>query len=641
MATDTKRGVPGVPLGALDAIQDQNTKLVLRSIVDGWHVRNGTSGSGDQSFVTKAEVDALRGAVGGLRQSVSSILDSSGSEFARFKPGEISRIINDLQAQVIESQLFKELGERIDTIDLNLVAEQNARIAAVQGVANDLAAEAATRLGFDTAQGAQIATLQTTTATQATQITGLTTRIGTAESTIVNLQSTTATQATALSSLTTRVGSSESNITSLQQTTAAQASSLTALTTRVGTAESSISTLNTTTANQATSLTSLTTRVGSVETGLTGEATTRANADNAITESVATQFSTVNTSIAALQTKQTTTANSVAALTSTVSTLQSSVGANTLAISTEATARVNADNDIYGKYAVKIDNNGYVTGFGLISTSNNSTPSSEFLIRADRFAIASPSGPGISPKAPFIVTTTPRTRPDGVVVPPGVYMDTALVKDLYGAYIEAGYFRAGKIYTGSQYIDSNSNQPIPVVANGSYATSLYAPQNNPGYATPYTVTGTSEGDSGSFTYSYTDYFYNDTKLVGSISSNLIFYGPDAHWYCPYNQRIRSSVSSPLEFVVSVACMVDHSLSIWYRIWDLWSGTPGAWTYITMVTEPQASYGAAALIAVLTKYLGNGQGIEFTAAPVNAGYVMFDRNKINLYDLNVNVRVTNL
>jgi len=420
MGIDTKRGVPGIPVGALDAITDQNTKLVLRSIVDGWHVRNGTSGKGDNAFVTKQEVDKLSGEIGGLRNSVFNLTENASS---RLKPGEISRIINDLQAQVIESQLFKELGERITTIDLGLVAEQNARIAAVQSVADDLAAEAATRLGFDTAQGAQIATLQTTTATQATQITGLTTRIGSAESTIIGLQSTTATQATALTSLTTRVGSTESNITDLQQTTATQASSLTSLTTRVGAAESSISTLNTTTANQANSLSSLGVRVGSVETGLTNEANARANADNAITSTVNTQFATVNSSIAALQTSQTTTANSVAALSSTVSTLQATTGSNTLAIQTEATARVNADNDIYGKYSVKIDNNGYVTGFGLISTANNSTPFSEFIVRADRFAIASPSGPSITPTVPFIVTTTT----DGAGNPPGAYIKSAFI----------------------------------------------------------------------------------------------------------------------------------------------------------------------------------------------------------------------
>lgn len=474
MALDTKRGVPGIPLGALDAIADQNTKLVLRSIVDGWHVRNGSSGKGDNAFVTQGELANLSGAVGGLQASVSRM--ASGQSSGTIKPGELSRIINDLQAQVIESQLFKELGERIDTIDLNVVAEQNARIAAIQAVATDLAAEAATRLGFDTAQGAQIATLQTTTDTQATQILGLTTRIGSSESTIINLQSTTATQATALSSLTTRVGASESGITNLQQTTATQASSLTTLTTRVGTTESGISTLNTTTANQATSLSSLATRVGSAETGLTNETIARANGDNAITTTVNTQFATVNTSLAALQTRQTTTANSVAALTSTISTLQSSIGDNSLAISTEATARVNADNDIYGKYAVKIDNNGYVTGFGLISASNNSTPFSEFIVRADRFAIASPSGPGITPTVPFIVKTTA----DVAGNPPGVYIKSA--------FIENAAITTAKIDDASvetlKIAGNAVTQPVVVVSDGYQSVST----NADGYTTVLSAT---------------------------------------------------------------------------------------------------------------------------------------------------------
>lgn len=482
MAMDTQRGVPGIPVSALDAIQDQNTKLVLRSIVDGWHVRNGTSGKGDNAFVTKQEVAKLSGEVGGLRNSVLNLAESASS--TKLKPGEISRIINDLQAQVIESQLFKELGERIDALDLGIITEQNARIAAVQSVADDLAAEAQTRLGFDTAQGAQIATLQTTTATQATQITGLTTRIGSAESTIVGLQSTTATQATALTSLTTRVGAAESGITSLQQTTATQASSLTALTTRVGTAESSISTLNTTTANQATSLTSLGTRVGTVETGLTNEITARANADNAITTTVNTQFATVNTSIAALQTKQTTTANNVAALTSTVSTLQATTGSNTLAIQTEATARVNADNDIYGKYGVKIDNNGYVTGFGLISTANNSTPFSEFLVRADRFAIASPSGPGISPAAPFIVTTTP----DGAGNPPGVYIKSAFIGN---ATIDSA--KIGDAAVNTLKIAGNA-VTVPVYASAARGVTLFLPTPITLMTMPFTIDGLDFGE---------------------------------------------------------------------------------------------------------------------------------------------------
>ena len=115
----------------------------------------------------------------------------------------------------------------------------------------------------------------------------------------------------------------------------------------------------------------------------------------------------------------------MAALSSTVTTLQATVGSNTTAIQTEATARVNADNDIYSKYSVKIDTNGYVTGFGLISTANNSTPYSEFTVRADRFAIGSPSGPGITPEVPFIVLTTTDSKGN----PPGVYIDKAVIKN--------------------------------------------------------------------------------------------------------------------------------------------------------------------------------------------------------------------
>ena len=48
-----------------------------------------------------------------------------------------------------------------------------------------------------------------------------------------------------------------------------------------------------------------------------------------------------------------------------------------------------------GQYTVKIDNDGYVSGFGLASTPVNGAPFSEFLVRADRFAIAAPSTPAL------------------------------------------------------------------------------------------------------------------------------------------------------------------------------------------------------------------------------------------------------
>ena len=57
---------------------------------------------------------------------------------------------------------------------------------------------------------------------------------------------------------------------------------------------------------------------------------------------------------------------------------------------------------IEAKYTVKIDNNGYVTGYGLLSTANNGVPTSEFVVNADRFAVIVP---GTTEVYPFTVGT--------------------------------------------------------------------------------------------------------------------------------------------------------------------------------------------------------------------------------------------
>src|SRR5699024_5856854 len=58
------------------------------------------------------------------------------------------------------------------------------------------------------------------------------------------------------------------------------------------------------------------------------------------------------------------------------------------------------------KYTVKIDNNGYVTGFGLASAPNeDGAPLSEFYVRTDRFAMIDPgAGASATPTYPFIVS---------------------------------------------------------------------------------------------------------------------------------------------------------------------------------------------------------------------------------------------
>lgn len=109
---------------------------------------------------------------------------------------------------------------------------------------------------------------------------------------------------------------------------------------------------------------------------------------------------------------------------------------NGVAMEQRFTAQASSITGLEGKYTVKIDTNGYVSGFGLASAANNATPTSTFAVRSDAFFIASPSGPGIQPSMPFIVRTTATTI-GGQNVPAGVYIQDA--------YIANGTINSAKI----------------------------------------------------------------------------------------------------------------------------------------------------------------------------------------------------
>ena len=63
---------------------------------------------------------------------------------------------------------------------------------------------------------------------------------------------------------------------------------------------------------------------------------------------------------------------------------------NTAAIEQAFTTQKTVNDGLYAQYTVKIDNNGYVSGFGLASEIVNGTPYSQFSVRADRFSITDP-----------------------------------------------------------------------------------------------------------------------------------------------------------------------------------------------------------------------------------------------------------
>jgi hypothetical protein len=133
-------------------------------------------------------------------------------------------------------------------------------------------------------------------------------------------------------------------------------------------------------------------------------------------------------SFSAIQTEATTRSAEDAALAQQITTLASTVGDNTAAIQTEATTRAGETGDLFAQYTVKTDLNGYVSGYGLASTAVDGVPTSEFIVRSDTFAIASPDGPGVAPAEPFTVRTTPTTI-GGESVPAGVYIRDGFIQN--------------------------------------------------------------------------------------------------------------------------------------------------------------------------------------------------------------------
>lgn len=125
------------------------------------------------------------------------------------------------------------------------------------------------------------------------------------------------------------------------------------------------------------------------------EQTVRANADSALATDISNLGVTVSNNSAAILNEQTVRANADSALSSSISSLSTTVNGNTASISTVQSSV----NGLALEYMVKLDNNGYVTGYGQF---NNGPGASGFIVRTDLFAIARP-GVGASQDYPFLI----------------------------------------------------------------------------------------------------------------------------------------------------------------------------------------------------------------------------------------------
>jgi hypothetical protein len=182
-------------------------------------------------------------------------------------------------------------------------------------------------------------------------------------------------------------------------------------------------------------------RVGTTEAGILTEQTVRTNSDNALASAINTIWGAVGSASALVQGGSEVVVNSNAGSAVNWNQVQSAIRdpltgevINTAAVRQESkTFADKVTSRLSAEYTVKLETGGWVSGFGLISDTNlnSGATSSAFIIRADKFAIGSPSFGGASTaKVPFKVYTTPTVAPDGkTTIPVGVYMDTAFIGD--------------------------------------------------------------------------------------------------------------------------------------------------------------------------------------------------------------------
>lgn len=98
--------VPAIP--PLSAIADPNTRAVLQALINGWQVRNGQVGSGDNAFLTALDIPQV------VNQYFTS---SSNTSSGGGVTGPMAPVIDAIIREVVNSREWLALQEKIVRID--------------------------------------------------------------------------------------------------------------------------------------------------------------------------------------------------------------------------------------------------------------------------------------------------------------------------------------------------------------------------------------------------------------------------------------------------------------------------------------------------------------------------------------------
>jgi predicted nucleic acid-binding Zn-ribbon protein len=216
------------------------------------------------------------------------------------------------------------------------------------------------------------------------------------------------------------VADNRADIVTEQQTrvdaVSALATQLNELSSTVGGNSSTITSLQTTLTNanqsNAASLLTLTTTLNGQSASISSEITARTTADSALSTRIDTLTANLGTTNASITAEQTARANGDSANATSITNLTTTVNGHTSSIS----SNTSSINGVYANYAIKLDNNGYIAGFGLYSTVSNVGVTSYFNILADRFTVQLPGWNGIAPFTVGYVNGNPQVVIQGAYI---------------------------------------------------------------------------------------------------------------------------------------------------------------------------------------------------------------------------------
>ena len=393
---------------------------------------------------------------------------------------DVALILDLLEGSITDSQLAVSLSSSITGVATNAAAAASDAAAATAAKTAALLAQA----GAETAEdNAEIAETNAETAQSAA-------------STSANAASNSATgaagSASSASTSATNAASSENNAGSSATAASTSASNANTYATAAGTASTASQNASVTATTASNNAASSASSAGSAATSAAnfasnasasqsaaGTSATSANtsATNAYTSaSNASTYSNTATSAA------TAASGHASAASSTVNGLTArlnNTGGTGVTVEQAYSANVSDIGNLEGQYSVKIDASGHVAGFGLSNTVVDGTPSSAFIVRADKFAIVDPASTsnGLGTTSPSTAsvpfTVTSATTLNGVAVPAGVYMKSAYIQN--GSIVNAmignaaitdakiSTLSATKITTGT--LDASSVAIIGVAPN--------------------------------------------------------------------------------------------------------------------------------------------------------------------------------